>query len=406
MKYDFDKKISRKGTASAKWTKLQRGMGAGGWCMSEESYFDDNPILPMWVADMDFPCPEPVVNALVKRANHGIFGYTVRTDSYDAAVKNWMQRRHGWDIDPSWICTTPGVVPAIHFLVRTFTETGHKVLIQKPVYYPFFSAIENNGCQIVSNPLLLKKGRYEMNFEDLEEKASDPDVTLAILCSPHNPVGRVWSRQELVRFGQICAKNNVLVISDEIHGDLIFRNERFIPFATINEAFSQDAVICTAPSKTFNLAGLNTSNIIIPNGKIRSRFIQTLKSCGLVSALNPFGTLACETAYNEGEAWLDQLLAYLEGNLDFLEDFIENQIPQIKVIRPQGTYLVWLDCRKLGFDKHGLKKLMLEDAGIFMDEGYIFGSEGEGFERINIACPRSILVEALVRIKNAVQHIL
>ncbi len=403
MIYDFDRIISRKGTASTKWNMLQKGVGPDSWCMDEARYFGENPVLPMWVADMDFPCPEPVVDALIQRAGHGIFGYTVRTNDYDAAVKSWMHRRQGWDIDPEWICTTPGIVPAIHFLVQTFIKPGQKVLVQKPVYYPFFRAIENNGGKIVSNNLVLDKGHYKMDFQDLDKKTSDPDLTLAILCSPHNPVGRVWSKQELMQFGRICAKNNVQVISDEIHGDLIFKGECFIPFATIEDEFSQNAVICTAPSKTFNLAGLNISNIIIPNKKTRSRFLKTLNSLGLVSALNPFGTLACETAYNKGEEWLDQVLCYIEDNLDFLCDFIDHHIPQISVIRPQGTYLVWLDCRKLGLDKRGLKKLMLEDAGIFLDEGFIFGSEGEGFERINIACPRSIIKEALGRMKRAVQ---
>jgi cystathionine beta-lyase len=313
-----------------------------------------------------------------------------------------MKRRHGWDIKPHWILSTPGVVSALNLLVRSVVKPGHKVLVQRPVYYPFFSAIENNGGEIVSSSLLLKNGRYEMDFEDFEQKAADPTTTLFILCSPHNPVGRVWSAEELTRVGEICLKHQVLVVADEIHADLIYKGVTFTPFAAISDAFADNTVVCTAPSKTFNLAGLHTANIIIPNTGLRRKYRHALIQCGMGKWANPFGVVACETAYREGAPWLAQVLAYIEDNLDCLQEFVDNHIPGIRTLRPEGTYLVWLDCRELGLDKWTLKTLMMDKARIFPDEGFIFGPEGEGFERLNIACPRSILKDALARIKKAV----
>ena len=401
MKYDFDQEINRKDTQSAKWGVIQDPDNPSRWITTDD-YFGDNRMLPLWVADMDFPAPQPVVDAMVRRAQHGIYGYTIRTNSYDAAVVNWMKRRHGWDVAPDWILTTPGVVPAVNLLIRTFTRPGEKVLVQQPVYYPFFTAIENNAAQIVSSSLLLEDGRYRMDFADFEKKAADPATTLFILCSPHNPVGRVWTREELTRLGEICLRHNVLVIADEIHADLIYKGVTFTPFAGISEALAQNTVVCTAPSKTFNLAGLHTSNIIIPNPSLRRRFQKTLNSCGMGKWANPFGVVACETAYREGEEWLEQVLAYIEANLDFLQHYIDAHVPGVRLIRPEGTYLVWLDCRGLGLDNQALKRLMMEKARLFPDEGFIFGPEGDGFERINIACPRAILQEALERIRRAV----
>ncbi|MGD9308527.1 MAG: MalY/PatB family protein [Desulfosarcina sp.] len=401
MKYDFDREINRKNTQSAKWGVIQDPDNPSRW-HATEAYYGDDRILPMWVADMDFPSPQPVVDALVARARHGIYGYTFRTQDYDQAVVDWMQRRHGWAIDPGWIVSTPGVVPALNFLVRTFVEPGENVLIQRPVYYPFFSAIQNNGGQIVSSSLLLEHGCYQMDFEDFEKKAADPATTLFILCSPHNPVGRVWTREELIRLGAICLKHRVLVVADEIHADLLYSGVTFTPFAAIDRDLAANTVVCTAPSKTFNLAGLHTANIIIPDPGLRRRFQQTLNSCGMARWANPFGALACETAYREGEPWLEQVLAYIEDNLNCLQHFINDQVPRIQVIRPEGTYLVWLDCRQLALGKRMLKRLMLETARLFMDDGFIFGPEGEGFERINIACPRAMLQDALARIRRAV----
>jgi cystathionine beta-lyase len=403
VRYDFDQEISRQGTNSVKWEFIQEGKDVLHWEHTDKA-FGKNRVLPMWVADMDFPCPKPVVEALIARAEHGIYGYTAPTDSYYDSVVNWMKKRHGWDIAADWICTTPGVVPALNMLVRTFVSPGDKVLIQTPVYYPFFTAIENNQGQIISNPLVYEKGRYRMDFEDLEEKVKDPKVKMAILCSPHNPVGRVWTKEELLRFGKICLENQVLIVSDEIHGDLIYKGNEFTPFASLDEAFAQNAVVCTAPSKTFNMAGLHTSNIIIPNHQLRADFKKTLQNNGLFG-IGPFGLVALEAAYKDGEEWLEQVLAYIEDNLHFLEVYISEHIPHITVIRPEGTYLVWLDCRSLGLDKWDLKRLMLEEAKVYLDEGFIFGPEGEGFERINIACPRPILAEALERMKDVITRL-
>ena len=401
MKYNFDLEIDRQGTQSAKWGVIQDPADHSRWQFTD-AYFGDDRVLPLWIADMDFPAPQPVVDALVARAQHGIYGYTTRTADYDDAVVDWMHRRHDWPILPAWILCTPGVVPAINLLVQTFTRPGANVLVQRPVYYPFYSAIENNNAKIISNSLVLKNGRYEMDFADLELKAADPATTLFILCSPHNPVGRVWSREELTRVARICHRHGVLVVADEIHADLLYRGVDFTPFATISDQASLNTIVCTAPSKTFNLAGLHTSNIIIPNADLRQRFQQTLNRCGMGKLANPFGVAACEIAYRQGEDWLHQVMAYIERNLEFLQEFIGQRVPGVRVIRPEGTYLVWLDCRELGLDKWALKRLMFEKARIFADEGYIFGPEGEGFERINIACPRSVLKEALKRIRMAV----
>jgi cystathionine beta-lyase len=400
MKQSFDTEVAREGTNSIKWEFIQ---GEKDLLHFEHTdrFFGDDRILPMWVADMDFRCPEPVVKALIERAQHGIYGYTAPTAAFYESVVNWMERRHGWKIKAEWICVTPGVVPALNMLVRTFVPSADRVLIQPPVYYPFYMAIENNQAELVTNPLIYQDGRYRMDFEDLEHKARDPRVKMAILCSPHNPVGRVWTRSELMEFGQICAENDVLVVSDEIHGDLVYDGYSFTPFADLSPEFAQRSMICTAPSKTFNIAGLQTSCIIIPNGDARSRFKKTLLSNGLFG-IGCFGVVALQTAYDEGDEWLERVLAYVEGNLEYLESYIADHIPQISVVRPEGTYLVWLDCRGLGLDSTDLSKLMMENARVYLDHGTIFGPEGEGFERINIACPRSILAEALDRIRDAI----
>jgi len=403
MEYSFDEEFDRRNTHSVKWEFVQEGEDLLEFEHTDRCFGPDR-VLPMWVADMDFRSPEPVVEALKERAEHGIFGYCAPTSEFYQSVVSWMDRRHGWKINPDWISLTPGVVPALNMLVRAFTTQGDKVLVQPPVYYPFYGAIENNESQVVINPLILGDGRYHMDFADLESKCSDPQVKMAILCSPHNPVGRVWTREELDNFGRICVENNVLIVSDEIHGDLIYNDQVFTPLAKISETFAQNSIICTAPSKTFNLAGLLTSCIIIPNDDLRKRFEETLLSNGLFG-FNTFGAVALQAAYDHGEAWLEQMLEYVEGNLAYLNAYVTENIPQIDVVQPEGTYLVWLDCRKLQLDGMDLKRLMFEQARVYLDEGFIFGPEGEGFERINIACPRKILVEALDRIRNAVNEL-
>ncbi len=399
----FDVEIDRRGTNSVKWEFNQKPNDPTS-VEPTDRFFGPDRMLPMWVADMDFRCPEPVIQALVERAQRGVFGYTVPTDAFYQSVVSWMRRRHRWEIDPEWICTAPGVVPALHMLVRTFVSQGDGVVIQRPVYFPFFGAIEHNRAVLVNNPLLYENDKYRMDWDNLARAVSDPSVKLAILCSPHNPVGRVWSKDELIRFGETCIKHNVLVISDEIHGDLTYPGNSFTPFATISRDFAQHSIICTAPSKTFNIAGLQTSCIIIPNDDLRARFAETLASNGFFG-VGTFGMVALQAAYDHGEPWLTQLLDYLQGNLDYLLTYVAEHIPAIHVVRPQGTYLVWLDCRKLGLEKKQLERLMREQAKVYLDEGYIFGPEGEGFERINIACPRHLLAEALERIKRAVDAV-
>ena len=403
MTFDFDREVDRKGTYSIKWEFVPDGndMKYGDHADAKHGA---NRLLPMWVADMDFRTPQAVIDALKARAEHGIFGYTHPADRYYDAVIKWMQRRYGRSVQEEWIVLTPGVVPAIHMMVQTFLQPGDKVLVQRPVYYPFFMAAENNGCEIVSNSLVLENGRYTMDFDDLAVKAADPGVKMAILCSPHNPIGRVWTKDELTRFGEICLENDVLVIADEIHCDLIYEGCEFTTFANISDEFAQKSIVCTAPSKTFNLAGLKTSNIIIPDQEMREKFDRTLQSSG-VWGTNAFGVVATEAAYNHGEPWLAAAMAYIEGNYHFMVEYLAQNLPQLKVIQPEGTYLAWVDCRALELDAETRKTLMMDQAKVYLDEGELFGPEGEGFERFNLACPRSILAEALERIKTAVSHL-
>ncbi|HJO93564.1 MAG TPA: MalY/PatB family protein [Victivallales bacterium] len=403
MKYSFDKEIDRISSNSIKWNYIQNKNDFN-VLQKTNAYYGENRILPMWVADMDFTCPQPVIDALATRAVHGIFGYTGTSDSYLNSVVNWMAKRHAWNIKPEWICTSPGVVPAINMLIRTFAKPDDKVIIQTPVYYPFFSAIKNNKRQIVENPLIKDHDKYRIDFDDLDLKTKDPSSKLLILCSPHNPVGRVWTNDELKKIGEICLKNKVLVISDEIHSDLVFKEYKFTPFATINETFKENCIVCTAASKTFNLAGLHTSNIIIPNENLRTKFMETIYSNGL-AGMNTFGLLATETAYNEGEDWLEQVLSYIQDNFTYLKNYIKENIPEIKVTETEATYLIWLDFRGLKLSERELRDFSVNKAGIFFDEGFIFGEPGIGFERINIACPRSILEEGLIKLKNAAKSL-
>ena len=400
MNYNFDVEVDRRDTNSVKWEFMKGGEDRP-QLQHTHRFFGKNRTLPMWVADMDFISPRSVVDALTARAQHGIYGYTAPTQDFYQSVVRWMQRRHDWEIAPEWICISPGVVPALNMLVRAFVSPGDRVLIQPPVYRPFYRAIENNNAELALNPLVYEDGRYRMDIEDLEAKCRDPKVKMAILCNPHNPVGRVWTREELAQFGKICIDNGVLVVSDEIHGDLIYKGNIFTPFANANDSFSQNSIICTSPSKTFNLAGLQTSCVVIPNEDLRSSFNKVLQSNGL-SGISVFGVVAVQAAYDHGEEWLVQLLEYIEDNLKYLEQYIAEHIPQLTVVRPEGTYLVWLDCHRLRLGKWELKQFMLEEAKIYFEEGFIFGPEGEGFERINIACPRAILVEALDRIRQTI----
>ncbi len=388
MKFDFDRVVDRTGTASFKWDLADGIFGGTG-------------LLPLWVADMDFESPPEVVEALAKRARHGVYGYTAPMPEYYRAVTEWFEGRHAWRLTPEWIVTAPGVVPALNLLIQTFTEPGDGVIVQQPVYYPFMRSIKNNGRKVINNPLRLDGKAYRVDFDDLERKAKDPSAKLMILCSPHNPVGRVWTGEELKRVGDICLAHGILVVSDEIHCDLVYEGHRHVPFGSLGRDYLMKSVTCTAPSKTFNLAGLQTANLVIADPDLRQRYARTIDCLGLKWP-NLFGAEALIAAYRHGGEWLDKLMEYLAGNLAFMKEYIAAHMPRIGVIEPEATYLVWLDFRSYGLDTEELKRLMRKDARLALDDGYIFGSpEGDGFERINIACPRSILEEALKRMREA-----
>lgn len=391
MIYDFDKIIDRKDSFSLKWSKE---------ALKKFFNSDDEDLLPLWVADMDFECPKPVVDAIRKEADGGVYGYNWHiTPKYLDAITGWMSRRHQWQVDPKWIIYSPGIVPAINMLIQTFSNIGDKIIIQPPVYYPFFSAVTDNGRQLLLNKLHYENHEYSIDFEDFEEKAKDPLTKICVLCSPHNPVGRVWKKKELKRLGEICLENDVLLISDEIHHDLILPGYKHTLFSTISEEFEQNSIICTAPSKTFNLAGLQISNIIIPNEKIRESFIKTIVNKNGISIPNSFGILAMIAAYNEGEEWLNQVISYINSNFHYLRDFIKNDLLNVKFIEPEGTYLAWLDFNSVGLNSEDLNDLLLHKAKVALDNGPIFGAGGEGFQRVNVACPRSILERCMKRIK-------
>lgn len=391
MKYNFDEVIERKESFSIKWDGL-------------EERFGTNDLIPMWVADMDFKSPKPVIDAIKSRVDHGIFGYTFRPLSYFESINNWLKKRHEWEILKEWIAYSPGVLPGISFIIQSLTLPGDKIIIQPPVYYPFFEIIKNSGRYIVENYLRLYNGKYCMDFDDLIKKVQDSKTKILILCNPHNPVGRVWTEEELLKLGEICINNNILIISDEIHSDIILNRNKHIPFTKISKKFSLNSITCISPSKTFNLAGLQTAAMIIPNNHYMSIYNNVMEM-NRIKKNNIFGMVALIAAYNYGEEWLDQLLDYLQGNLNFLIKFINKNIPNIGVIKPEGTYLVWLDCRKLFKNFEDLDSFFIDKAKIALDSGYWFGSPGRGFMRINIACPRHLLEKGLENIKVAVKNI-
>jgi len=395
LKYDFDRICDRTNTDCVKWDAVT-------------SIFGHKEVIPMWVADMDFPVAPTIVEALKTRVEHKFYGYTLPGVNVINAIVDRMQRKFNWKIKPEWVVLTPGVVPALNVAVRAFTHPGDEVILQEPVYFPFFSAVTSNGCQIANNELKLIDGRYEMDYDDLEGKFQDKTSALPapnrvkaiIFCNPHNPIGRLWNKEEITRMGEIVIRHGAVVISDEIHCEILFKGYKHTTFATISDDFEQNCVVCMAPSKTFNLAGLEASSIIIPNKRLRDEF--TSATAGIVSGPNLFGLTAMEAAYRLGDGWLEQLLDYLQANLEFALEYFEKRISKIKVIKPQGTYLVWLDCRALGKDNLNLRSFMREKARVGLDDGFLFGSAGAGFQRINIACPRTILKEALMRIETAV----
>lgn len=388
MPVDFDTVPNRRGTNCFKYD-FAREMG-----MPED-------VLPLWVADMDFPTAPAVLERLHALAEHGIFGYTGVKDAYFSAVHNWYAQRFGWETQRSWLVTTPGVVFAIAIAIRAFTQKGDAILIQQPVYYPFADKVTENDRQLVVNPLILKNGRYEMDFADMERKIADNHVKMLLLCSPHNPVGRVWTKEELLRVGEICQKYGVLVVSDEIHADFTYAGHTHRVFASVKSEFADFTITCTAPSKTFNLAGLQNSNIFIPNRQLRHAYKKELSACGC-GGTNCMGMAACQAAYEAGADWLEQLKQYLAGNLAYVRQFLREKLPDIALIEPEGTYLVWLDLRKLGLTEQQQRQLIVQDAKLWLDTGTLFGQGGEGFERINIACPRATIEQAMQRLERAV----
>lgn len=384
MKYDFDKTIDRRATNSYKWDSAPEG------------------VLPMWVADMDFRTASAIIDALQKRVAHGIFGYTRVPDAYYDAVTSWFSRRHGWDIDREWIIYTSGVVPAVSAVIKALTVPGDKVIVQTPVYNCFFSSIRNNGCEIVSNPLRRTADTYEMDFDALERCAADPRAKVMLLCNPHNPAGRVWTPDELTRLGNICLRNGVTVVADEIHCELVYQGFKYTPFASLSDAFLHRSVTCVSPSKAFNIAGLQIANIVAFDNDLRSRIDKAI-NINEVCDVNPFGVAATIAAYNEGEEWLNQLVDYLHGNYEAMVEFCQRELPEFPITRLEGTYLVWMDCSSLGMPSDALEHALLDDARLWLNAGTMYGAEGEGYMRWNIACPRSVMLDGLNRFLNFVR---
>ena len=387
--YDFDRIVDRRNTDCLKYDfAVQRGR--------------PKDVLPFWVADMDFSIAQEIEDALVKRCQHGIFGYSEATDGYFAALQNWYLKHFNWQVQRPWLIKTPGVVFALAMAVKAFTEPGDGVLVQQPVYYPFTEVIRDNDREVVNAPLALVNGHYEIDFADLEQKLANPKVKLMFLCSPHNPVGRVWTKEELLKVGDLCLKYNVITVSDEIHSDFVWDDNTHTSFATLGEEYQQNCIVCTAPSKTFNLAGLQVSNIFMPNQKLRRAFRKQIDSAGY-SQLNTLGLVACQAAYAYGEEWLTQVKAYIRSNITFVDDYLKQNLPQIKMLPIEGTYLVWLDCSALGMTADEREQWLWYEAKLWLDGGGIFGKEGEAFERINVACPRATLLQGLEQLKAAVE---
>ncbi len=387
---DFDTVIERRNTRSLKYDfAVERGM-------SED-------ILPMWVADMDFKTSSYIEDALAERVREGVFGYSEVKTPYFEIVRDWMVKRHGWQPQEEWLVKTPGVVTALAMAVKAYTEPGDAVLIQLPVYYPFAEVIEDNGRRVVSNTLYRgEDNRYHMDFEDFEEKIVQHKVKLFLLCNPHNPVGRVWTAEELTRLGDLCVKHGVIVVSDEIHEDFVFQGKHQV-FAGLKKEYEERCIVCTSPSKTFNLATMVLSNIFIPNRDLRKRFRKQLDAAG-ISQLGVMGLIACETAYSRGEEWYLAMHAYVCGNIVYVKNYVEQNLPGVTMTEHEGTYLVWRDFSGTGLSETKLEDMIVNRAKLWLDGGTMFGESGKGFQRINVACPRSILEEAMGRLKKALRE--
>lgn len=387
MKYDFNKTIDRKNTDCIKWDYLN-------------AFFGKNDIHPMWVADMDFRTPPEILKHIEERAAHGVFGYTAKSDQFYSSVIDWFEKRYSWTIEREWIVTTPGVVPALNMAMQEFTEPGDGVIIQSPVYFPFKDSIDANRRKLLDNALVLKNGRYRTDWQDLEKKAESAKMIL--FCSPHNPVSRVWSSDELEHLGDICVKHDLMIFSDEIHADIIFKPHKHTPTAKISNALADRTISSFSTSKTFNLAGLQLSVNIIPNRELRERFNLAIERLHL-NMSSIFGIVGTQAAYRHGEQWLDQLLPYLWQNYLTVKNYLAESIPEISVIEPDGTYLLWLDCRKLKLSDEELSAFFVQKAGLALTNGIMFGSGGSGFMRMNIGCPNQNIIEGLDRLKEAVQ---
>jgi cysteine-S-conjugate beta-lyase len=375
--------IERTNTHSVKWS------------------FPEEDVIPMCIADMDFQVSPAIVEALNQKAQHGIYGYTTFSERYFESIVSWWKKRFDMEINKDWICFSPGIIPGINVLLSVLTEPGDGVIIQDPVYYPFYSTIENHGCSVVKNTLLYQDGFYSIDFDDLEEKARQPETKVLILCSPHNPVGRVWSREELERIGEIAKRHHLWIISDEMHGDLVYKGHEHKPLFKVNESFSENSILCAAPSKTFNIAGLQTSILLIPNKELREKYNEKLTGYGLMRP-NVFGIEGTIAAYEEGEPWLNELLMVLEDNKQYVLNYLEQHLPELKAIVPQATHLIWIDCSELGMSGEDLCTFFLEKARVKFDEGFKFGECGRSFVRMNIACPKERIDMALRRMNHAV----
>jgi len=382
QKYNFDEIIDRKLSNSIKW-------------------WESKDILPMWIADMDFKVADEILDAMKKTIDHGIIGYDDKPDSFYESIINWVKDRYNWEIKKEWLVFTPGVVPGLGISIKSFSKEGDKVIIQPPVYPPFYRVIENNNRRVVENSLIYKDNKYIMNIDDLE-KSIDKDVKIAMICSPHNPVGRVWKKEELEVFGNLCLKNNIIMISDEIHCDLTFSDYKHIPLASISDEFANNTITFMAPSKTFNIAGLFASVAIIPNDKLRKLYNDTIENMEITHT-NGFSIIGFEAAYKYGKNWLSQAIRYIEDNADFAVDYINKNIPEIKTYKPEGTFLMWLDFKSLGKTSEEINELLINKGKVQLNNGATFGTAGEGFFRLNIGCPREVLKEGLDRIKKAIQ---
>lgn len=388
-KYNFDHVIERRGTACQKWDNLGK-------------VFGDPDILALWKADMDFKAPPEVIERLKKRLDHGIFGYPNRPDDFYDAIISWMSRRHGWNIKKEWICHSPGVTPSLVFSMLAMTRPGDRVVIQSPIYAPFYHIIEENGRRITDNPLVLDNGRFFMNLDDLKAKLNSR-VKMLFLCNPHNPSGRVWQKRELEEIAEICLKNNITIVSDDVHSDIVYEGNKHIPIANISRDIEERTITSFSPSKTFNLAGFRSAVVVIPNKDLRDRYNDLISGMHL-AGVTVFGAEAIAAAYSTGEEWLEELIEYLSGNLRFVEEFLRENIPAIKLIKPEGTYVPLIDFRELGLSSEELQKFLVHKAGVGMNNGAEFGKVTEGFARMTIAAPRSTITEGLNRIKTAIEN--